>query len=430
MTQLQYKELDLCRLIVKLDLGLASSWLFPSINFQFRTETFLSIFLGCQEWPARFWEVQAVGNVVKMSIQQRWESENKHPRKPLQNHRYADLWAKRPKEMVSGRHIKDTKNGKQVNFSFSKSWWASKVSLLAVRNDCVARSYRFSVPLTCTRAIIRQKVYWRGVEALCIHYVLLCSLCFFFSPSHVWPWMKTRHLTSKILVTHTTWKHYRGKSRALKTNEKKRATHGLYLQSRSISHKKCSNWTTVVVSLWCALKKKKGNWPAIYLQSLFHVLASASPLVKKYAASHPHASPSWVKYSPGTPIWSVRSRSFRVVIHSPCNYIEKNDRPTMTDAQSAEEYFFLLPLTCDVTVLNKKHWFCLPCSDLRWLTTCLKRNFTCEIIEFFLEKGKSQGAIPFYNECVCQRCMNLFPYVQRFIPSVNIQKIFTHHVYL
>ena len=94
-------------MIVKLDLGLASSWLFPSINFQFRTETFLSIFLGCQEWPARFWEVQAVGNVVKISIQQRWESENEHPRKPLQNHRYADLWAKRPKEMVTISRLKE-----------------------------------------------------------------------------------------------------------------------------------------------------------------------------------------------------------------------------------------------------------------------------------------------------------------------------------
>ena len=164
MTQLQYEQLELCRLIVKLDLGLASCWLFPSINFQFRTESFLSIFLGWQEWPARFWEVQAVGNVVKISIQQRWESENEHPRKPLQNHPYADLWAKWPKEMVSGRHIKDNKNGKQVNFSFSKIWWASKVSLLAIRNDCVARSYRFSVPLTCTRAIIRQKVYSLAVH--------------------------------------------------------------------------------------------------------------------------------------------------------------------------------------------------------------------------------------------------------------------------
>ena len=166
VTQLQYEELDLCQLIGKLDLGLASSWLFPSINFQFRTETFLSIFLGCQEWPAQFWEVQAVGNVVKISIQQRRESENKHPRKSLQNHRYADLWAKRPKEMVGWRHIKDNKNGKQVNFSFSKVWWASKVSLFAIRNDCVARSDRFSVPLTCTRAIIRQKVYSEGSEVI------------------------------------------------------------------------------------------------------------------------------------------------------------------------------------------------------------------------------------------------------------------------
>ena len=46
VTQLQYEELDLCRLIVKIDLGLASSWHFPSKNFQFRAETFLSIFLG------------------------------------------------------------------------------------------------------------------------------------------------------------------------------------------------------------------------------------------------------------------------------------------------------------------------------------------------------------------------------------------------
>ena len=159
MTQLQYEELDLCRLIVKIDLGWASSWLFPSINFQFRAETFLSIFLGWLEWPARFSEVQAVGNVVKISIQQRRASGNKHPRKPLQNHRYVDLWAERPKEMVSGRHIKDNKNGKQLNFSFSKISWASKDSLLAIGNDCVAPSYRFSVPLTCTRAIIRQKVY-------------------------------------------------------------------------------------------------------------------------------------------------------------------------------------------------------------------------------------------------------------------------------
>ena len=64
-------------------------------------------------------------------------------------------------------HIKDEKNGKQVNFSFSKIWWASKVSLLAIENDCVARSCRFSVPLTCTRAIIRQKVYCEGRNEKC-----------------------------------------------------------------------------------------------------------------------------------------------------------------------------------------------------------------------------------------------------------------------
>ena len=82
VTQLQNEELDLCRLIVKIDLGLASSWLFPSINFQFRTETFLSIFLGWLKWPARFWEVLAVGNNVKISIQRRWACGKKNPRNP------------------------------------------------------------------------------------------------------------------------------------------------------------------------------------------------------------------------------------------------------------------------------------------------------------------------------------------------------------
>ena len=98
--------------------------------------------------------------------------------KTLQNHRYADLWAKRPKELVSGRHIKDNKNGKQVNFSFSKIWWASKVYLLAIRNDCVARSYRFSVPLTCTRATIRQKVYCKGLGSLLSYPLLVATLYF------------------------------------------------------------------------------------------------------------------------------------------------------------------------------------------------------------------------------------------------------------
>ena len=162
MTQLHYEELDLCWLIAKIDLGLARSCLFPSIKFQCRTETFLSVLLGWLEWPARFWEVWEIGNYlyVKISIQQLWASENKHPRKRHQNHCHADLWAKRPREMVSGRHIKDNKNGKEVNFSFSKIWWTSKVSSLAIGNDCVACSYRFSVPLTCTWAIIRQKVCW------------------------------------------------------------------------------------------------------------------------------------------------------------------------------------------------------------------------------------------------------------------------------
>ena len=51
-----------------------------------------------------------------------------------------------------------TRRAKKVNFNFSKVWWTSKVFLLLTGNDPVARSYRFSVLLTCTRAKIRQKV--------------------------------------------------------------------------------------------------------------------------------------------------------------------------------------------------------------------------------------------------------------------------------
>ena len=46
--------------------------------------------------------------------------------KPHQNHCHAKLWAKRPKEMVSGRHLKENKKDKKVSFSFSKVWPTSK----------------------------------------------------------------------------------------------------------------------------------------------------------------------------------------------------------------------------------------------------------------------------------------------------------------
>ena len=49
--------------------------------------------------------------------------------------------------MISGRHIKDNKNGKQVSFNLSETGQTSKVFLLPFGNDCVACSYRFSVPL-------------------------------------------------------------------------------------------------------------------------------------------------------------------------------------------------------------------------------------------------------------------------------------------
>ena len=68
------------------------------------------------------------------------------PENPTKTIVDADLWAKRSNGMVCGRHIRDNKNGKPVNFTFSKIWWVSKVSLLSSRNDCVARRNRFSVP--------------------------------------------------------------------------------------------------------------------------------------------------------------------------------------------------------------------------------------------------------------------------------------------
>ena len=81
MTQLQYEELDLCRLILKIGVGFASSWLFSSANFQFRTETFLSILLCWLELPARFWVVEAFGNVVKSPyISPECERPNKNTR--------------------------------------------------------------------------------------------------------------------------------------------------------------------------------------------------------------------------------------------------------------------------------------------------------------------------------------------------------------
>ena len=97
--------------------------------------------------------------------------------------------------MVSGRHIKDNTNDKQVTFSFSKIWWTSKVSLLAIGNDCVARSYRLYVPLTCTRAKIRQKVYCGIIRGLEIG--LLTNIT-------VWSLLKVAFKTD--LLVKTVWK--------------------------------------------------------------------------------------------------------------------------------------------------------------------------------------------------------------------------------
>ena len=71
--------------------------------------------------------------------------------------------------------------------------------------------------------------------------------------------------------------------------------------------------------------------PCIYLAFAFGIKVWSMPS---------HASPSRMNCETGTHAWSVRSCSFRVVTHSDCNYIENYDRPTMTDAQSAEEYLF------------------------------------------------------------------------------------------
>ena len=119
------------------------------------------------------------------------------------------------KLLVDGIWIKDNKNGKQINFSLSKIWWTSKVSLLAIENDCFARSYRFSVPLSCTRATIRQTVFcheqsekfpdlgtltWRGAD-WCMSSVFLHAISRDFkvgkSGSYIW---LNAGLTTKVRV--------------------------------------------------------------------------------------------------------------------------------------------------------------------------------------------------------------------------------------
>ena len=98
------EELDpLCPLIVKIDLSFARSWLFPSINFLFRTETFLSIFLG---WLYRMsspllrglsgWKLCQNLDTTALSV--RKQIPQNTPPKPLS----CQFVGKKIKEMVSG----------------------------------------------------------------------------------------------------------------------------------------------------------------------------------------------------------------------------------------------------------------------------------------------------------------------------------------
>ena len=84
--------------------------------------------------------------------------------------------------MVSERYLRDNRNCKQVNFSFSgKSWWMSKVFLITIENERVAQ-YRYWVIsiearlLVFTQVIIRQNVYCKNEHIETTNYMYCTSL--------------------------------------------------------------------------------------------------------------------------------------------------------------------------------------------------------------------------------------------------------------
>ena len=87
------------------------------------------------------------------------------------------------RKMVSERYLRDNRNCKQVNFSFSgKSWWMSKVFLITIENERVAqyRCWVFSIEakqLVFTQVIIRQNAYCKNEHIETTNYTYTEQVC-------------------------------------------------------------------------------------------------------------------------------------------------------------------------------------------------------------------------------------------------------------
>ena len=85
--------------------------------------------------------------------------------------------------MGSERYLRDNRNCKRVNFSFSgKSWWMSKVFLITIENERVAqyRCWVISIEarlLVFTQVIIRQNVYCKNEHIETTNYTYTGQVC-------------------------------------------------------------------------------------------------------------------------------------------------------------------------------------------------------------------------------------------------------------
>ena len=85
--------------------------------------------------------------------------------------------------MGSERYLRDNRNCKRVNFSFSgKSWWMSKDFLITIENERVAqyRCWVISIEarlLVFTQVIIRQNVYCKNEHIETTSYTYTGQVC-------------------------------------------------------------------------------------------------------------------------------------------------------------------------------------------------------------------------------------------------------------
>ena len=114
-------------------------------------------------------------------------SEHKHPRKSYQMPSKPIVRSiceqKDQRKMVSERYLRDNRNCKQVNFSFSgKSWWMSKVFLITIENERVAQYQCWVISIEAclfvfTQVIIRQNVYCKNEHIETTNYTYTEQVC-------------------------------------------------------------------------------------------------------------------------------------------------------------------------------------------------------------------------------------------------------------